>query len=103
MPGPKPNIDEVQFHRIARALADPQRFAILEMLSSADEVACQSLVKRFDVTQATISHHLKELQFAGLVDGRRDGRCFHFHLKRDVLRAYHRELRARLAGPSGRI
>jgi DNA-binding transcriptional ArsR family regulator len=74
------SIDDTQFHRIARALADPQRCAILEMLSSADEVACQALVERFDVTQATISHHLKALQFTRLVDGRRDGRCFHFKL-----------------------
>jgi ArsR family transcriptional regulator len=102
MPGEKTNIDDVQFHRIARALADPQRFAILEMLASADEVACKVLVRKCAVTQATISHHLKELQFAGLVDGRREGRCFHFKLKRGVMRAYHRMLRERLAGPARR-
>lgn len=96
MPKRPTSLDQTQFHRIARALADPQRFAILEMLASTDEVACQAIVKRFDITQATISHHLKELQFAGLIDGRRDGRCFHFKLKRDVLDAYRRALSSKL-------
>jgi ArsR family transcriptional regulator, arsenate/arsenite/antimonite-responsive transcriptional repressor len=85
-----------QFHRVSKALADPQRFAILELLSNARETACQRIVEAFAVTQATISHHMKELHYAGLIKGRRDGKCMHFCVDRDVLHAYKKELARRL-------
>lgn len=85
-----------QFHRVSKALADPQRFALLEKLSAAREVACQELVEAFPVTQATISHHMKELHFAGLISGRRDGKCMHFTVDREMMREYQAELSRRL-------
>lgn len=85
-----------QFNRVSKALADPQRFALLEKLSSAKEVACQELVEAFPVTQATISHHMKELHFAGLISSRRDGKCMHFTVDRDMMREYQAELGRRL-------
>ena len=60
-----------QFTRIAKALADPRRFEILEMIAAAEEVACKAMVEAFPVAQATISHHLKELATAGLIEARR--------------------------------
>src|SRR2546427_12421537 len=57
-----PDMDPNRFQRIAKALADPRRFEIFEvMAASADELACGRIVERFPVTQATVSHHLKEL------------------------------------------
>lgn len=85
-----------QFHRVSKALADPQRFAILERLSAAREVACQHLVECFPVTQATISHHMKELHYAGLISSRRDGKCMHFAVDRGVMKSYQLELARRL-------
>jgi ArsR family transcriptional regulator len=85
-----------QFTRVSKALADPQRFALLEKLSSAKEVACQELVEAFPVTQATISHHMKELHFAGLITSRRDGKCMHFTVERNMMRDYQAELARRL-------
>ena len=85
-----------QFTRVCKALADPQRFAILERLAGAKEVACQELVEEFPVTQATISHHMKELHYAGLISGRRDGKCMHFSAERTVMKAYQQELARRL-------
>lgn len=85
-----------QFHRVSKALADPQRFALLERLSAAREVACQELVEAFPVTQATISHHMKELHYAGLITARREGKCMHFAVERTVLRSYQAELVRRL-------
>lgn len=85
-----------QFHRVSKALADPQRFALLERLSAAREVACQELVEAFPVTQATISHHLKELHYAGLITARREGKCMHFSVDRDVMKSYQAELARRL-------
>lgn len=85
-----------QFHRVTRALADPQRFALLERLTGSREVPCQELVEAFPVTQATISHHLKELHAAGLITARRDGKCMHLRVDREFVRAYQRELGKRL-------
>jgi ArsR family transcriptional regulator, arsenate/arsenite/antimonite-responsive transcriptional repressor len=85
-----------QFHRVSKALADPQRFALLERLAAEREVACQELVEAFPVTQATISHHLKELHYAGLISARREGKCMHFSVDRGVMKEYQAELARRL-------
>ena len=62
-----------QFQHVARALADPQRFAILERIArEPEQLPCKTLVQEFSVSQATISHHLKELSEAGLIDCRRE-------------------------------
>jgi ArsR family transcriptional regulator len=85
-----------QFDRIAKALADPQRFALLEAIAGSHECACQRLRQRFPVSKATISHHAKELMQAGLVEAERDGQFVHYRVCRDVLEAYSAELLARL-------
>ena len=54
-------LTEAQLQRIAKAIADPQRFAILACIARQPEIPCKTLVAEFSITQATISHHLKEL------------------------------------------
>src|SRR6266508_1723782 len=54
-----------------KALADPTRVAIVNSLSAADEVCVCNLTATFDLSQPTISHHLKILREAGLVESRR--------------------------------
>lgn len=93
-------MDAEQFTRIAKALADPRRFEILEMIAADDEVACKRMVEAFPVSQATISHHLKELQTAGLIEGRREGQCGHFRVRPGVLEAYLAEVARRLRQPA---
>ena len=73
---------------IARALADPRRFAILQQIASKDCTACGSLAEQKVLSPATISHHLKELADAGLIDVQREGRCASLSLHRDVWNAY---------------
>jgi ArsR family transcriptional regulator, arsenate/arsenite/antimonite-responsive transcriptional repressor len=89
-----------QFDRIAKALADPTRVAVLEAIGQQDECPCQRLRDVFPVTKATISHHIKELVRAGLVEARREGQYLHCQLKREVLRGYTNEL-LRRAGEKG--
>ena len=85
-----------RFHRIAKALADPRRFEIFEeMAASADELACGRIVERFPVTQATISHHLKELNDAGLIEIRPEGQFRYCRARLDVLEEYIQELQRR--------
>lgn len=91
-------MDAEQFQRIAKALADPRRFEILEHIARQAEVGCQRLCGCFPVRQATISHHLKELASAGLVESRRDGQFVYYRTRPAVLEAYMAELRRRFAG-----
>jgi ArsR family transcriptional regulator len=85
-------LSEDQFDRIAKALADPTRVALLQAIGRDDECPCQRLRDEFSVTKATISHHIKELVRAGLVEARRQGQFLHCQLRRDVLRGYTEEL-----------
>ncbi len=89
-------MNAVQFTRIAKALADPRRFELLEMIAGDDEVACKRMVGAFPVSQATISHHLKELATAGLIEARREGQCGHYRVIPGVLDVYLAEVARRL-------
>ncbi|MGD9690384.1 MAG: ArsR/SmtB family transcription factor [Phycisphaerales bacterium] len=90
-------LSDSQFQAISRALADPRRFSILEKIAAHRELACMCLVAEVPITQATLSHHVKELAAAGLVSCRKEGKCGHFRVNRGVLSAYQAELRRRLA------
>lgn len=89
-------MDAEQFQRIAKALADPRRFEILEHIAKQAEVGCQHLCGCFPVRQATISHHLKELASAGLVESRRDGQYVYYRTRPAVFEEYMAELRRRM-------
>lgn len=90
-------MDAEQFQRIAKALADPRRFEILEHIAKQSEVGCRRLCGCFPVRQATISHHLKELASAGLVGSRRDGQFVYYRTRPEVLETYMAELRRKMA------
>jgi ArsR family transcriptional regulator len=86
------------FQRIAKALADDQRFRLLESIAAAapGERCCSELVEGCDVSQATVSHHLKELVAAELLDRRKDGQFAYFRFRAEVMQAYLDELSRRL-------
>ena len=79
-----------QVARIARALAEPRRVEILEQIGAAGTpVACAAVRDaQEDITPATLSHHIKELETAGLVQTTRAGKFLNITLQRDVLNAY---------------
>jgi ArsR family transcriptional regulator len=60
-------MDETRLLRVLKALADPKRFRMLQQIASAGELTCGQVGDRFDLSQPTISHHLKILTEAGLV------------------------------------
>lgn len=67
-----------------RALADPTRRRILELLRSADLTAGE-LADHFDMTKPSISHHLNTLKAAGLVDAERERQSIVYSLNTSVL------------------
>ena len=93
---PPTPLTNAELFRIAKALADPQRVELLEKLAAANEQCCSDFVACFQVSQATISHHLKELATAGLVERRKEGQFAYFTLVPGTLQAYMAELARRL-------
>jgi ArsR family transcriptional regulator len=88
---------DAQLARIAKALADPRRFAILQMVAATEgELACKRVVAEVPVSQATISHHLKDLASAGLIEVRREGQQAFLRYRRDTMAAYLAALARRL-------
>ena len=65
---------------------------VLEVISGRRECPCQHLREEFPVSKATISHHIKELVRAGLIEARREGQFLHCEVKPEVLEAYAAEL-----------
>src|SRR6476659_11482896 len=70
-----------------KALADPTRVAIVNCLSSADEVCVCELNANFDLSQPTISHHLRVLREAGLVEASRRGTWAYYRLVPETVAA----------------
>jgi ArsR family transcriptional regulator len=70
-----------------KALGDPTRVAIVNQLSAADEVCVCNLVDAFELSQPTISHHLKVLREAGLVEAARRGTWAYYRLVPEALDA----------------
>jgi ArsR family transcriptional regulator len=78
---------------ISRVLADPRRFQILKRIAAQPCTACSDLRTGFPITAATLSHHLKELEAAGLIRITRRGKFADIAFQRPVWDAYLAELR----------
>src|SRR5919199_4467056 len=77
-----------------KALADPTRVAIVNRLSSAECVCVCDLTDAFELSQPTISHHLRILRDAGLVEARRRGTWAYYRLVPEAIES----LRGALGG-----
>jgi|SRR5580698_1487004 ArsR family transcriptional regulator, arsenate/arsenite/antimonite-responsive transcriptional repressor len=100
MTAPKPlALTEEQVLSIAKALADPRRYEILKRLGDNHHQAldCGSVRDCVDISAATLSHHMKELEMAGLVKAERHGKFVSYLLRRDVLEAFFQRLKSDLA------
>jgi len=72
---------------ILKALADPRRFELLERIAKAGcPLGCAEARAALPISAATLSHHIKELETAGLIDVRREGKFHFLTLKPGVLK-----------------
>jgi ArsR family transcriptional regulator len=86
-----PDVERAQAARladVAKALGDPIRLQLVDVLRRhAGKVCVCELVPLFDVSQPTLSHHLKKLRDAGLVDSERQGLWAYYYVKPEALDA----------------
>jgi len=67
--------------KIFKALCDPNRLMIIEMLQSGDKCACK-ILEELNIVQSTLSHHMKILCESGLVESTRVGKWMHYSLSK---------------------
>jgi ArsR family transcriptional regulator len=84
-----PDVERAQARRmakIAKALGDPVRIELIDVLRKhAGKVCVCELVPLFDLSQPTISHHLKVLRDAGLVESERQGLWAYYYVLPGVI------------------
>ena len=68
---------------ICKALSDPNRLQIMQMLSEGEKCGCK-LLEAFDITQPTLSHHMKILCDSGIVNARKDSRWVYYTINAEV-------------------
>lgn len=72
---------------ICKAMSDSNRLRILELLTSGEKCACH-LLEELNVTQPTLSHHMKVLSDCGLVKARKDGKWQHYSINCEMFGEY---------------
>ena len=85
-----PDVEREEAERMAakaKALADPVRLQLVDVLRKhAGKVCVCELVPLFDISQPTLSHHLKKLRDAGIVDSERRGLWAYYYVVPDALK-----------------
>jgi ArsR family transcriptional regulator len=85
-------MDRSQVEKISKALGDETRLRIFEAISANEEMNCGEIVLMRGVTPATVSHHLKILNDAGLVECRREGQFIYNRAVPEKIEEYSRAL-----------
>jgi len=85
-------MDRSQIEKVSKALADQTRLRIFEAISAKGQMNCGEIVSMRGVTAATVSHHLKVLNEAGLVVCRREGQFVYSQAIPEAIAAYGRAL-----------
>ena len=70
-------IDYEKYARIFKVMSDPKRLKIIDMLSGGELCACK-LLETLNITQPTLSHHMKILCDNGIVNVRKEGKWSHY-------------------------
>ena len=77
--------------KMLKAMSDPKRLRIVDMLSCGELCACE-ILEEFHITQPTLSHDMKVLVEAGIIRDRREGKNIYYSLDTERLNAMHETL-----------
>lgn len=83
-------MDQAEAERIApmfKALGDPVRLRLTALIAAHDEICVCNLTPHFSLSGPTISHHLKTLREAGLINSERRGTWIYYWIQPDALNA----------------
>ncbi|MDD4572304.1 MAG: metalloregulator ArsR/SmtB family transcription factor [Clostridia bacterium] len=78
---------------ICKALSDSNRLMILDMLSEDELCACK-ILEKFQITQPTLSHHMKSLCQCGLVESHKVGKWTHYNINQAKFKEFYAVLMA---------
>lgn len=75
------------FALISKALSDPNRLQIIQMITDQERCACK-LLEHFNISQPTLSHHIRILSDCNLIRTRKDGKWSHYSIDLETMEAY---------------
>ena len=87
--------------KVFKALSDPKRVKIVDLLSCGEMCGCV-LLKCFEITQPTLAHDMKVLTEAGIVTSRREGKKTIYALNKEAIENYRRQMDGILQDNSGK-
>jgi ArsR family transcriptional regulator len=91
-------MDTEQLAKIAQALSDPTRLRIFEAIAAKKEMNCSEVTCQHNLAPGTVSHHLKTLADAGLIETRREGQFIYNRVVPEALKEYADKLGRLAAG-----
>ena len=78
------NVEYKEYAQLFKVLSDPNRLMIVEMLSFGELCACV-ILEKINITQPTLSHHMKSLCDCLLVNGRKEGKWMYYSLNDETI------------------
>ena len=76
------NVNAKKTSAVFKAFCDEHRIKILQLLQGGEKCACK-LLTEMNITQPTLSHHMKILCDSGIVKGRKEGKWMHYSISQD--------------------
>ena len=92
----------VEAANLFKLFSDSNRLIILSMLSLGELCACK-ILEELNITQPTLSHHMKVLCDCGLVNARRDGKWMHYSLSSGNINKVKNQLNEIIKVPQNRV
>jgi len=81
-------MDTTEIAKISKALADRSRLQIYEAIAAQPNMYCGQIIEKYGLTPATVSHHLRVLTEAGLIECRREGQFVFTHPVPQTMQQY---------------
>jgi ArsR family transcriptional regulator len=80
-------LNNENFALISKALSDPNRLQIIQMITDQERCACK-LLEHFNISQPTLSHHMRILSDCNLIQTRKEGKWSHYSMNMETMEGY---------------